>query len=152
MFPSKIPIERIEEYHTHYLGKLTNGNLFWGYSTFITTKTFLEIQEIEGNWEDYRFEYAILHIFDSIGNHLQTKHHLGGTVKQIDYKTLFKKLESMISELGNFEFQDIEVCPFQVEIDNVIFGLVPNESYGVIELQPNSSLAFGPPWDGSYDT
>jgi hypothetical protein len=152
MFPLKIPIERIEKYHTHYLGKTENDNLFWGYSTFIATKTYLEVQEIKGDWEDYRHEYAILHIFDINGKHIETKHHFGGTVKEVNYNALFQKLELMINELRKIEFQDIEICPFQIQINGVIFGLVPNEEYEVIELQPNSSLSFSPPWDGSYNT
>ena len=147
--PNKIPIERIEEYHTHYLGKFDKGNQFWGYVTFNWIKP---PYEIIGNWEDYRNEYAILHTFDKEGNYINTNLWLGGTTSQVSDKLLFSKLEEMVNKLGEIEFHDIEVKLFQTKIDGVIFGLIPNDDFGFVELQPNSTIAFGPPWDGSYST
>jgi hypothetical protein len=33
--PELIPINREEDYHTHYLGETASGNLFFGYETFV---------------------------------------------------------------------------------------------------------------------
>ncbi|MEJ7611859.1 MAG: hypothetical protein WKF88_11840 [Ferruginibacter sp.] len=150
--PKKIKIERIEKYHTHYIGKTENEKLFWGYATFNYTKTHNEIMEENGDYSDFRNEYAILHIFSVSGQHLITKHCLVGTANQVDDITIFRKLEELISELGDIKFEDIEVELFDTKIDNITFGLVPNYEYGFVELQPNSTLAFGEPWDGSYST
>jgi formate hydrogenlyase regulatory protein HycA len=151
-FPKKIPIERIERYHTHYLGSTKEGNQFWGYTTFNYVKNYDEINKINGDYRDFRNEYAILHVFDKDGKHLNTKHCLVGNAKQIDDITLFRKLEELLTDLDIVKFNDIVVEPFETKIDNIIFGLIPNYEYGFIELQPNSTLAFGEPWDGSYST
>ena len=58
-FPDKIRIERMEDYHTNYIGRYENGNQFWGYATFVQNP----FQEGE-NWEKYREEFAVLYLFD----------------------------------------------------------------------------------------
>ena len=148
-FPEKIPIERIEEYHTHYLGKAADGRQFWGYVTFVYT---VLPKDVQGNWEDYRNEYVVLHLFDNEGNHINTNHWLGGTTSQVSDIQLYSKLEEMIVELGPIEFGDIEVKLFKTIIDGVTFGLIPDEDYHYINLEPNSTISFGEPWDGSYST
>ena len=148
-FPEKIPIERIEEYHTHYLGRTTDGRLFWGYVTFVYT---VLPKDVIGDWRAYRNEYAILHIFDIDGTHTNTRHWLGGTTNQVTDIQLYTKLEDMIAELGEIEFSDIEVKLFTTVIDDVTFGLIPDTSCGFINLEPYSTIAFGEPWDGSYST
>lgn len=148
-FPEKNPIERIEDYQTHYLGKTKTGLQFWGYSTFVWT---VLPENIQGDWKDYRNEYAILHLFDKEGNCIDTKHWLGGTTNKVSDETLDLKLNEMGIKLGELEFCDIEVKLFQTSIDGEVFGLIPHEESGFIELQPNSTIAFSEPWDGSYFT
>ena len=148
-FPEKIPIERIEEYHTHYLGRTLDGLQFWGYITFVYT---VLPKDVQGDWRDYRNEYAILHLFDKDGNHINTRHWLGGTTNQVSDILLYSKLEEMVLKLGEVEFCDIEAKLFTVIIDGVTFGLVPDTSYGFINLEPYATIAFGEPWDGSYST
>jgi hypothetical protein len=148
-FPEKIPIERIADYHTHYLGKTKDGMQFWGYITF---DWMVLPKDIQGNWKDYRNEYVILHLFDKSGNHIETRHWLGGTTNQVSDSTLDAKLASMMAELGEVDYGDIEVKLFQTEIEGKTFGLVPETEYGFVELQPNSTIAFSAPWDGSYST
>ena len=58
----------------------------------------------------------------------------------------------MINELGKIEFCYIAVKPFQTVIDGVSFGLVPNNEYETVELEPSSTILFHEPWDGEYDT
>lgn len=148
-FPEKIPIERMEEYHTHYLGKTADGQLFWGYVTFVYT---VSQADMVGDWQDYRNEYAILHLFDKNGNHKNTRHWLGGKTNQVTDIQLYTKLEEMVMELGEIEFGDIEVKLFTTVIDGTIFGLVPDEKSMFINLQPHATIAFSEPWDGSYFT
>lgn len=148
-FPEKIPIERIEDYHTHYLGKTETGIQFWGYLTFVWK---VLPKDYKGDWKDNRNEYAVLHLFDKEGNYMETKHWLGGTTNQVSDSVLYAKLEEMVSKLGEVSYEDIEVKLFQTIIDGVTFGLIPETEYGFIELEPNSTIAFSKPWDGSYST
>ena len=80
--PDKLPIMRMEDYHTHYLGQSSKGNLFWGYITFAYEKPYQEIKNED--WKKYRREYAIFHNFDTDGNHLTTKYFFGGTADVCD--------------------------------------------------------------------
>ena len=148
--PDKLPIMRMEDYQTHYLGRSNDGKLFWGYQTFVFEKHFAEIED--SNWQKYRREYSIFHTFDSDGNHLKTKHFFGGTTDVCDDEELENKLEEWVAELGEFEYCDIEVKLFQIEIDGFIFGLVPDEEFNSIVLQPSSTISFQEPWDGEYYT
>lgn len=66
--------------------------------------------------------------------------------------------EQRLVELGEVEFQRIEVRPFSVERFGTQFGLVAtevNDDPGVwtVELLPGNYMAFFAPWNsGDYDT
>lgn len=62
------------------------------------------------------------------------------------------KITEMIISFGEYEFCDIIVEPFSLKIDGFIFGLIPNEETGTINLYPNDTICFYHPWDGRYDT
>jgi hypothetical protein len=146
--PDKLPISRMEDYHTHYLGQAGDGRLFWGYETFAFTKPVEEIKR--DDWNKFRKEYAVLHTFDHEGNYLMTKKWINSD--SFNPAVTTSKLAEFVAELGEVEFKDIEVKLFQTEIDGIIFGLVPHEEIGSIELQPSSTIAFHEPWDGEYYT
>ena len=148
--PHKLPIARMEDDHTHYLGSAPNGTLFWGYETFVFFRPYSEISQRE-NWQQYRREYVLLHTFDNAGNYLTTQHWSVGTSADSAHQSN-QELERMIEKLGDVKFHDIEVCIFQIQIDNIVFGLVPDEDAGVINLQPGSMISFMEPWDGEYYT
>jgi len=137
----------MEDYHTHYIGKVADGRQFFGYETFVFPSG------IPANeWEKERKEYVLLYLFDNEGNHLETLHWFAGTTDDGKHAEMIKWLEDKINELGNVEYTDIEVKPFQTIIDGVVFGLVPNYEHDVVELEPSSTIAFHKPWDGEYDT
>ncbi|AUP80970.1 hypothetical protein [Flavivirga eckloniae] len=145
--PELIPIMREEDYHTHYLGETENGNLFFGYETFVFSNG------VPGaDWENNRFEYALVYLFDKNGNHLETKHKLAGKTSEISIGKTSKLLNELLVDLGRLQFKDIKVKPFKSIIDGIEFGLIPNEKCEMIELQPSSTIAFGEPWNGEYDT
>ena len=148
--PDKLPIARMEDYHTHYLGQVDDGRLFWGYQTFIFTKPYSDIEQGD-DWKKYRKEYVLVHTFDEDGNYLATKYWSGLTTNTSDQE-LEDKLEEMISKLGDVDFQDIEIKIFQTQLDNVVFGLVVDEKSEMINLQPSSTISFQEPWDGEYYT
>jgi len=148
--PDKLPIARMEDYHTHFLGKASDERLFWGYQTFAFSKPFSEIEQGD-DWKKYRKEYAILHTFDSDGNYIATRH-WSGLATETDDQQLDSKLQEMVSELGDINFQDIEIKIFQIQLDNIIFGLVADEESEMINLEPSSTISFQEPWDGEYYT
>jgi len=140
----------MEDYHTHYLGKTATGQLFWAYETFAFTKPRSDI-EPKDDWEKYRKEYALIHTFDNDGNYISTKH-CSCILAELGDVSLADKLEEMVADLGDFEFQDIEIKIFQTKIDDIIFGLVVDEETEMINLQPSSTISFLEPWDGEYYT
>lgn len=150
-FPEKIPIERIEDYHTHYIGKYGDGEQFFGYETFIFTKPYGEIQKGD-NWQKYRKEYVVLYLFNEEGDFKGAKYWYGGTIDIVNEEEMTAKLEEMIAQLGKVNYCDIEVKPFKTEIDGHIFGLIPDEETEMINLEPSSTISFMEPWDGGYDT
>lgn len=112
--PDKLPIARMEDYHTHYLGRVDDGRLFWGYQTFVFTKPYSDIEKGD-EWKKYRNDYALVHTFDREGNYLATKHCSGLAIDTNDGE-LEEQLEKMVAELGNVDFQDIEIKIFQTQL------------------------------------
>ena len=149
--PEKIPIQRIEDYHTHHIGMTKDGRQFFGYETFIFPDGIPK-----GDWMKARREYVVLYIFDKDGNYIETKHCFVGFTADISPSNTSEKLDEMIAELGEIEYKDILVKPFQTEIDGFVFGLVPNideeEGFESVDLEPSSTISFHEPWDGEYDT
>lgn len=148
--PDKLPIAREEDYHTHYLGKCEDGRQFWAYDTFIHTLTGQEI--LADDWQKWRKEYILLHTFDADGHHLHTDHWYAGYTADIQDEAIAAKLEEMVGSLGPITFEDIEVRLFQVTIDGIVFGLIPDKDYDMINLEPSSTISFQEPWNGSYYT
>lgn len=146
--PDKLPIARIEDYHTHYLGQTNDRRLFWGYETFAFTKPYAEIRG--DDWQKFRKEYAVLHTFSENGNYAETKY--WSNANSFNPALTSSKLQELVVELGDVEYKDIQVKLFQTTIDGIVFGLVPDEESETIELQPSSTIAFHEPWDGEYDT
>jgi hypothetical protein len=63
-----------------------------------------------------------------------------------------------LDDLGDIEFDRIEIAPFSIEKFGITFGLIPNELEDEddmlsISLMPGDYMAFYEPWDsGDYDT
>lgn len=148
-FPETIPVARMEDYHTHYVGNLTDGRQFWGYETFVFDAPY---HEIRTEWEKHRLEYIVLHLFDAAGRHLETRHLFEGTTDQTKGQSNEELVEDWLDEMGEFEYQDIRIAPFLTIIDGITFGLIPDEDTKTINLQPSSTISFSEPWDGEYNT
>ena len=146
--PKRIPIMRMEEYHTHYLGKTNDGKLFFGSETFAYKKPNGEVYtELQSQT---RIELAILYLFDSKGRFLEHKH--WSTQLDSERQNTFEKLAEMVSELGQISFCNIEVETFEINIDGIKCGLIPNEKSESIDLYPSNTISFQKPWDGEYYT
>ena len=148
--PEKLPIARMEDYHTHYLGKTVAGRLFWGYETFAYSPPIAQIKD-KNVWQ-YRSDYAVLHLFDDEGNYQSSKSFTCGKGILCKGDILTDKIEEWLSELGEFTYCDIEIKLFQTIIDGFTFGLIPNKECSMIELEPSNTIAFQEPWDGEYYT
>jgi formate hydrogenlyase regulatory protein HycA len=150
-FPEKLPIARMEDYHTHYLGKTGDGRLFWGYETFAYSPPISQIND--NNWRQYRFDYAVLHLFDNEGNYLSSKSFTPGKGVMPKGAIMTEKIEEWVAGLGAFTYCDIEIKLFQTIIDGLTFGLIPNSNeHFSIDLEPSSTISFQEPWDGEYYT
>lgn len=147
--PDVIPINREEDYHTHYIGHTSDGMQFFAYDTFYYEPSEHGIPE---DWEQHRKEYVVLYLFDSKGNYLQTKHWYAGTTAEMNEKAIANKMQEMLLELGETSFGNISVKPFATVIDGITFGLIPNEELETIDLEPSSTISFSAPWDGEYYT
>jgi hypothetical protein len=145
--PERIPIMREEDYHTHYLGRVEDGRLFFGYETFVFPKGYSG-----ENWQNERLEYAVVYLFDHEGNHIETLYELVGKTCELQLGQSELILKALLKPLGKLNFRAIEVKPFSTTIDGIEFGLIPNDETQSIELQPSSTIAFIEPWDGEYDT
>jgi hypothetical protein len=145
--PDSFPVKREEDYHTHYIGRVGDSRQFFGYQTFVFPNGIPDSE-----WPSHRKEYVVLYLFDKNGNHLETKHWYAGNTAETSGGQTEEKLEQMIEELGTVEYCDILVKPFQTTIDGIVFGLVPNEEYETVDLEPSSTISFHAPWNGEYDT
>lgn len=141
----------MEDYHTHYIGKTKNGNQFWAYQTFVFTKPPHEILITE-NWGKFRREYVVLHTYDKEGDLKETKYWFAGTTDKSSEEEIEKKLEEFVKNLGEIVFCPIEIKLFQTKIEQFTFGLIPNEEFKSINLEPSSLISFYEPWDGEYFT
>ncbi|GAA4280659.1 hypothetical protein [Gaetbulibacter aestuarii] len=145
--PEKVPINRDEDYHTHYLGELEDGKLFFGCETFVFPKGFTS-----NSWQNERLEYVVVYLFDNDGNHIDTLFKLLGKSSDVKLGQSEHSLKSLLEPLGKLKFRNIEIKPFSTHIDGIKFGLIPNPETQSIELQPSSTISFFEPWDGEYFT
>ena len=92
------------------------------------------------------------YLFDAEGNFLKQEHWFGGTTSSFDRDRMESEKQKMLSGLGEYELCEIEVKPFQIEINGHTFGLIPNHECNSIDLMPGNTISFREPWDGEYDT
>jgi hypothetical protein len=148
-FPELIPIKQMEDYHTHYMGRFSDGRQFWGRERIWAHKPIPETGKVE------RHEFTALYIFDYSGNHITTKHKYFGKSEQVNsavFSEMVGTLENWINSEGEWQFANILVKPFLMNIDGFEFGLLPNQEAECIELLPDHAIALYPPWDGEYYT
>lgn len=146
--PNRILVKRIEDYHTHYLGKTNDGKLFFGHETFTYKIPHWEVKEELQSQN--RVDFAVLYLFDKNGKIIEHKY--WSTDLDNERQNTSQKLEVMIANLGEITFCDIEVEIFDIYINEIKFGLIPNEEFHSIDLYPGSTISFQEPWNGEYYT
>ena len=155
--PEVIPIAYEPHGRTEAIGCYEDGQ-FMGSVTYAFPKGF----ELGPGWEEQKRLYAVLHTFESDGTYRDSEIWCAGTwaEQQRDpdgpdsvLSRARVHLATRLRGLPRRTYTDIAVRPFQLTVDNVLFGLVTGEDDGEgwAELYPDH-LGFGEPWDGSYDT
>lgn len=147
--PKRIRVSR--GIYSQSIGFFDEGKQFWGRVVAFLPEKF----EFE-RWRELKRWYTILHIFDTKGAHLQTKHSFMGTTSEgerLIHENSMELLKQWISDLGPVTYQDIFISPFSIEIDGFKFGLLDtsDENGPSLTMEPGD-LYFRPPWNGTYDT
>ena len=145
-YPVSIPICH-DDYNAKHIGRTGDGKQF-----FLTTP-FIPALGSEG------CEFISLYLFDTEGTLLSYQIQNLGPRETLDETAAKDQYNALLNSLGDVEFGDIRIKPFQVENDGVTFGLIPidpefieEDENGALEIQPGNYMAFYPPWDGDYDT
>jgi hypothetical protein len=160
--PEKLRIPR-DEGRFENIGRLPDGTQFMAYVTGAFPGG-LKYPDPRSDWRTKKRWLAVIHRFDSEGNHLASETRVGGydiEGRDIAGDKAWNELEEMYTALaagGKIELCDIWVTPFSVEIDGVIHGLFyehhkhDDMDYECVMLEPRD-IMFHPPWDsGEYST
>jgi hypothetical protein len=151
--PELIPIRCEPDYRTGTIGKFAEGQFFgW------VTGAYAPGDPPRGaDWKAYQRWYAVLHRFDDEGRHTGTDAWCPGPGIR---EGATERLASWLDALPGRVYRDIAIRPFQLEVDGIRFGLVPEchgdylEGEGEVdwaEFYPGR-LGFSAPWSGRYDT
>jgi len=146
--PERIPIERIEDYHTHHIGQYENGNQFLGW----VYKLFVRPENYEGDWTNHTKEYIVLFTFDIEGNLLDKQIEYSGISSKVNHFKQTERLESIIVQKGDYIYTDISVKLFTIVLENQECGLIYYPDIESIIMMPGNNMCFNYPWDGSYST
>ncbi|MHC5537218.1 hypothetical protein ACYOEI_03160 [Singulisphaera rosea] len=163
--PEKLRIP-LDEYHFENVGRLPDGTQFMAYVTgaFPTGQSYYSGDD----WQSKKKWLGVIHRFDADGRYIATGYELGGFEiedREVAGAKAFALLGEMFSDMLSGvepEFCDIWVAPFSVEIDDVTYGLIYEQSDEEPEegeersdwvmLEPRD-IMFHPPWDsGEYST
>jgi len=160
----RIPYEDFEGARFDCVGCLADGKQFMAYVTgaFPGHERF---PDPSGDWQQRKSWNAVVHRFDSNGNHIDSEAKRGGydiEGRDVAGGKAWQHLDSMLGELGlqNPKLCDIYIKPFSVEIDDVVYALEYEHEideddgyeHECVMLWPND-IMFHPPWDsGEYST
>ncbi len=140
----KVKIKRTVNGHTHYIGKFEDGR------QFMALEVFFHSLPILSDWQKRRKEFVVLHVFDSEGVHLESKHHFVGTTAELDGRELQPDIVHLFEGRGKGVFTDIAIHTFKTEIDGYSYGFIKDDENYCFSLMPNE-ISFSAPWDGEYD-
>jgi formate hydrogenlyase regulatory protein HycA len=153
--PSKIPIKRDANYHTHYVGAAKQNGRPVQFMAFIAATL---PRPLPKNWRAQKRWYAVVHRFDDRGRHLRTEAMFAGVTADGENRVIERARElrtKLLSSLEDISYGDVSVELFATRIEGHLFGLVdgsaPEEGILKIDLWP-ADLAFFAPWNGEYDT
>ena len=166
MAPGKICIPLGEGWFDN-IGCLPDGTQFMAYVTGAIPGGE-KYPALDSNLQRQKCWLAVIHLFDSEGNHLQSQSQMGGLdTGGLDTEgwdeagakaeTYLQAMKTALSQRGEPVHADIWVKLFSVEIEAVVHGLFyePNEDdpeQDCVMLEP-CDVMFHAPWDsGEYST
>ena len=157
--PEKFKIAH-DDCHAKYIGLTAEGRQF-----FLSNLFEPAYEENPGK------EFVALFLFDSDGSLVEDRIDDFGTRAEmglspvlpgnkIESNVIEDTLQKRLAEMGDVQFCDIEIKPFEIERFGQAFGFIPQapedpndeDDHWCIELHPGNFMAFYPPWDGDYDT
>ena len=127
--PDILPIRLMEDLHTAFVGRCSDGTQF-----------FLN------DFSDGSTEMLVLYRFDADGNYL------GHDLQRTDRTQTETVKAELLTKLENPTYCDIAVRPFAISVDGVNYGLLVDAEDECVHLQPHSQITFMAPWDGEYYT
>lgn len=136
-----------DDYHARHIGRTKDGLQFFITEPFYFDSSLSAVTE-----------YIALYLFRGDGelfSHNIIKLGKRGDVSE-NYRN--KVYSELLNSLVGISYTRIEVKPFSIEKDGIVFGLVPREPDHdedplSVELLPGNYMAFFEPWDsGAYDT
>ena len=136
-----------DDYHAEHVGRTQEGLQF-----FLTTPFEAPLSNTQG------CEYIALFKFDLAGNLVDSIIDTLGPRGSYDEDARKNKYLTRLKELGDVDYQRIEVKPFSINHNGVEVGLIAREPENegdiwAVELLPGNYMAFFEPWDsGEYDT
>lgn len=158
--PEVIPIAYEPKHRTESIGRYADGQ-------FLASVTYAFPQgfRLDDGWEERKRLYTVLHTFDAAGHYRASDIWCAGTWAEQqrnphgEDSVLTRarvRLATLLRSLPRRSYTDIAIRPFQLTYENVLFGLVIRkddeaEDEDWAELYPDR-LAFGAPWNGTYDT
>ncbi|WP_205718061.1 hypothetical protein [Actinomadura soli] len=143
------------------IGRFTDGQFLAS-----ITYAFPEGYRHGEGWEDAKRLYVVLHRFDFDGHHIDSDIWCAGTWREQQQRRgrpdsalacAEARMAELLDALPRREFQSIGIRPFQLTVDNVLFGLVI-EQHGENEVEDDwaelypDRLGFCDPWNGEYST
>jgi len=153
--PRKIRISRVPGYVTDTIGTYGSGQFFASVTgSGPETESYGEASPTD--WQKDKRWYAVLHLFDKNGRHVDSRIECLGTTADGESRVIpdaETRMSSWLGDLADVTYTDITVRPFKVTHEDRTFGLVASEDGGEpsYEFLPGG-ISFYPPWDGSYDT
>jgi len=156
----RIPHDPDPEGRFHHVGRTPDGRQFLA---FVTGAFEYDPVAATQRWDGEKKWLAVVHIFAPDGAHLGTETRLGGFDHEgrlLAGSKAWDELGDLLAEVGLAGCLpgDINVAPFELVRDGVLYGLI-YESYGddgeeheLVMLEPNDVM-FHPPWDsGQFST
>ena len=154
--PAEGPIE--------YVGRLNDGTQYMAFVTGAFPDDYI-LNSDNDDWQKVKCWIAVLHLFDSDGNHVKSEVRLGGfdiEGREVAGEKACEEVHAMFTPYRSKFLKrcDIFVKLFSLVIDGITHGLVyratqPEECGPVFEgvfLEPRDVM-FHPPWDsGEWST
>jgi hypothetical protein len=164
--PEIIPIAHEPDYRTSTIGHYAHGQFLASITWAFREDAFIPGVGLPPDWPEHKRLYAVLHRFDPDGHYVDSDVWFAGTWAEAsrhlpgDNPVVARaeaKMTELLDGLPGFEYGDIAIRPFELNVDGVVFGLVvggaheDGKNWEWATLWPDD-LMFHEPWDGTYDT